>query len=100
MFWARVLLESALGALGTNLLQALASSVVAMANRVRLGTSEGLTSTIGGKIHTTQINTQRPAVWLSLIWHFAALCDVQVIDTCSPDQIGSANFPSRVYQHC
>ena len=54
---------------------------------------------IGGQIDDAQVYAQRAAVWLVLLWRFAALRHVQVVDASAPDQISPANFPRRVYQH-
>src|SRR5262245_939172 len=98
-FPPRVLPEAAFRVLRVDLLQPLAARVIAVAGLLHRRAAEGLALVVSGKIDNSQINTQHTAVWPRRFWRFAALRDMQVVDTAPPHQISSTNFPPRIDQH-
>jgi hypothetical protein len=98
-FAAAHLPQATLGVLGANPLKPLASQVIVVADEVNNGAGEALPLTIRCQVGDAQVYTQRALVWFCHIWRFPVLRDVQIVNPCTPDQIGPAHFPCRVYQH-
>jgi len=87
--------DTALGALGADLLETLSAHVVAIANKVEALVGDTLALAVSCQVG----DAQRPAVWLCFRRRVTALADLQVVGATRSYRISAANFPHGVYRH-
>ncbi len=97
MLSAREVLQATLSGTSPHSLQRLPPLVIAHADCMDLGTREGVSVAVSGKVHDAQIDT-KGLTGCCFLWGVLVLGHMQIVGTASPHQISAPDLPGRVYQ--